>query len=320
MALKGKKRICILFNKPEEKDLPDRKGVMDEVNIVAETLSNLGHSYFLLPVDKSYKWLLILKKRDFDLVFNLCEDFEGNPEGEAWIAGILETLKIPYTGSPPSAFYLCLDKIKAKMIVSSYGINTPPHFLPIERSPEFLPLILKPRKGDSSLFIEKKNVIFNERDYFERVKELKNKNIEFFAEKYIDGREFNVSIFEDNVIAIGEVIFKGEPKILTYSSKWDKESKDYVETPVNYPAILNEEKRKEIKEISLKVFKILEMRDYGRIDLRMDKNENIYFIEANPNPDISRDSGFYRALEYARISYSLFVEKLVERTIKRKCQ
>ena len=317
MGLKDKRKICILFNKPEERDLPDRKGVMDEVNLVGKTLSNLGYSYFLLPVGGDYKWIDILKKRDFDLVFNLCEDFEGNPEGEAYIAGILETLKIPYTGSPPSAFYLCFDKIKAKIIVSHYGIETPPYFTLDKESPDFLPVILKPRKEDASLFIEKKNVIFNEREYYERVKELRGKNIEFFAEKFIDGREFNVSVFDERVIAIGEVIFKTEPKVLTYSSKWDVDSEDYIRTSSNYPAILDDKKRKEIEEISLKIFKILEMRDYGRIDFRMDKDGKVYFIEANPNPDISRNSGFYRALLYARIPYELFIKHLIERTIER---
>ncbi len=311
----NKKRICILFNKIEEKDKPDRRGVMEEVNLVAETVSNLGYFYFLLPVDKNYKWIEILKKRDFDLVFNLCEDFEGNPEGEAWVAGLLETLKIPYTGSPPSSLYTCLDKIKAKIIVSHYGIKTPPYFLPDKEKPEFLPLILKPRKEDSSLFIEDKNVIFNEEDYINRVKELKEIKIDFFAEKYIEGREFNVSIFEEEVIGIGEVIFKGESKILSYKSKWEKKSKEYLETPIKYPAALDKEKEKEIKDISTKIFKILEIRDYGRIDLRMDEKENIYFIEANPNPDISRDSGFYKALEYAGISYDSFIKKIIEKRI-----
>lgn len=317
MGLKDKGKICILFNKPEERDLPDRKGVMDEVNLVKETISDLGYSYFLLPVSKDYRWIDILKKKNFDLVFNLCEDFEGNSEGEAHIAGILEILKIPYTGSPPSALYLCLDKIKAKIIVSHYGIKTPPCFIPDKESPDFLPLILKPRKKDASLFIEKKNVIFKKEEYYKRVRELEGKNIEFSAEKFIDGREFNVSVFDDRVIAIGEIVFKTEPKILTYSSKWNKKSKEYIETPVHYPAMINEKEKKEIEEISIKIFKILEMRDYGRIDLRMDKNGEIYFIEANPNPDISRDSGFYKALFYAGISYKLFIERLIEKAMEK---
>ncbi len=315
MESKDKKRICVLFNKPGKGDLPDRKGVMGEVDLVAETISNLGYSYFLLPVDKDYKWIEVLKKRDFDLVFNLCEDFEGNPEGEAWVAGILETLKISYTGSSPSCLYTCLDKIKSKIIVSHYGIKTPPYFLPDRKKPEFLPLMLKPRKQDSSLFIENKNVVFNERDYIERVKELKKLKIDFFAEKYIDGREFNVSIFGKEVIGIGEVIFKGEPKILTYKSKWEKKAREYIETPVKYPAVLDSEKEKEIINISIKIFKILEMRDYGRIDLRMDEKGNIYFIEANPNPDISKDSGFYKSLHYRGICYDSFIEKIIEKRI-----
>ncbi|MEO0255359.1 MAG: hypothetical protein ABIN20_08095 [candidate division WOR-3 bacterium] len=317
MELKNKK-ICILYNEPKESDLPDRASVMDEVNLVKDTLLNLSCEVFLLPVDRKLEWIDILKKKGFDVVINLCEDFEGKPEGESWVAGILETLEIPYTGSPPESFSLCLDKVKAKILVSHYGIKTPKFFVIGEEDKIFFPLILKPRKSDSSLFIEKKNVIFNEKDYKRRIRELEKYNVPFFAEEYIDGREFNVSIFDDRVIGIGEVIFKTEPRILTYSSKWDKNSEDYVLTPVIYPAELDKKKEKEIENISLKIFNILEMRDYGRIDLRMDFKGEIFFIEANPNPDISRDSGFYKALEFRGISYSHFIERLIERACERR--
>lgn len=316
MTLKNKK-ICILYNEPKESDLPDRISVMDEVNLVRDTLLKGSHEVFSLPVDRNLTWIDILKRENFDVVFNLCEDFEGKPEGESWVAGILEILEIPYTGSPSESFSLCLDKVKAKILVSHYGIKTPEFFIPGEGNKIFFPIILKPRKSDSSLFIEKKNVIFNEKEYKERIKELEKYGIPFFAEEFIDGREFNVSIFDNKVIEIGEVIFKTELKILTYSSKWDKKSEDYALTPVIYPSELDEKKKKEIEEISLKIFNILEMRDYGRIDLRMDKKGEIYFIESNPNPDISRDSGFYKALECRGIPYSEFIERLIERACER---
>lgn len=319
MELRDKKTVCILYNQVDEKDLPDRKDVIEEVKIVSESLSKLKISYFLLPVDKNNEWLYILKDKKFDVVFNLCEDIEGHPEGEALIAGFLEILKIPYTGSPPDSLFLCLDKIKAKEVVKGFGIKTPPYFFIEREKPPFLPCIIKPIKSDSSSYIEKKNVIFSEKEYRKRVREIKeNYRIDFFAEKYIEGREFNVSIFDNKVIAIGEVIFKTEPKILTYDSKWDKESEEYIKTPVKYPALIDEEKEKEIKEISLKAFKVIGMRDYGRIDLRMDDKGEVYFIEANPNPCISRDSGFYRALQYAGIPYENFVEKILWNAIKRK--
>ncbi|MEN3044611.1 MAG: hypothetical protein ABDH37_05280 [Candidatus Hydrothermales bacterium] len=318
MVLKNKLRVCLLFNSSRYRDKPDRESVYDEVNAVKRVLENLSYSYFLLPVDESYLWIDRLRKKDFDVVFNLCEDFEGNPEGESWVAGVLEAFKIPYTGSPPRSFSICLDKIKAKILVSFYGIKTPSFFLPDSDQIKFLPLILKPIRCDSSLFIEKKNVIYERDDYFKILEEIKKLDVEFFAEEYIDGREFNVSIFEDRVIGIGEVIFKTEPRILTYNSKWNKKSEEYHLTPVIYPAQLEEDKIGEIKSLSLKVFKILEMRDYGRIDLRMNKSGEIYFIEANPNPDISVDSGFYKALNYAGIPYSVFIERLIERALMRR--
>ncbi|MEN3045909.1 MAG: ATP-grasp domain-containing protein [Candidatus Hydrothermales bacterium] len=310
-------RVCILFNTSRYIGRPDIESVYDEVNMVKEALKQLSYDYFLLPVDRSYQWIDRLKERDFDVVFNLCEDFDGNPEGESWVAGILETLSIPYTGSPPTSLSICLDKIKAKILVSFHGIKTPSFFLPNSDNIKFLPLILKPIRCDASLHIEKKNVIYKVEDYFKFLEEVKNLNVEFFAEEYIDGREFNVSIFDDKVIGIGEVVFKTNPKVLTYSSKWNKKSKEYLLTPVIYPAKLDEDKKREIENLSLKVFKILEMRDYGRVDLRMDESGTVYFIEANPNPDVSYNSGFYRALKYAGISYANFVKRLIEKALTR---
>ncbi len=313
-------KVCILYNKVREKDKPDRYGVREEVEAVRESLKFLKIKSFVLEIDEDYKWINILKKKKVDVVINLCEDFGGNPEGEGYIASFLELLKIPYTGSPPFSLFLCLDKMKAKDIVSKNGILTPEYFLPSDfptSSPIGYPVIIKPNKVDASLGISSKNVVFNEKSYKNILRKLR-KNFEFiFAERFIDGREFNVSIFDDKVIGIGEVIFKIKPRIVTYKAKWEKGSKEDKGTETVCPANLNKEDEEKIKYLSLKIFKLLNMRDYGRIDFRMDKEGKIYFLEANPNPDISKNSGFYKALKYSKISYEFFVKRLIERAIER---
>ncbi len=313
-------KVCILYNKVREKDKPDRYGVREEVEAVRESLKFLKIKSFVLEIDEDYKWINILKKKKVDVVINLCEDFGGNPEGEGYIASFLELLKIPYTGSPPFSLFLCLDKMKAKDIVSKNGILTPEYFLPSDfptSSPIGYPVIIKPNKVDASLGISSKNVVFNEKSYKNILRKLR-KNFEFiFAERFIDGREFNVSIFDDKVIGIGEVIFKIKPRIVTYKAKWEKGSKEDKGTETVCPANLNKEDEEKIKYLSLKIFKLLNMRDYGRIDFRMDKGGKIYFLEANPNPDISKNSGFYKALKYSKISYEFFVKRLIERAIER---
>ncbi len=310
-----------MYNKVMEKDKPDRCGVMEEVEAVRESLNFLKIKNFVLEIGKDYKWINVLKRKKVDVVINLCEDFGGEPEGEGYIASFLELLKIPYTGSPPFSLFLCLDKIKAKDIVLRNGILTPEYFLPSdfpESSPIGYPIIIKPNKVDASIGISSKNVVFNEKNYKNTLRKLK-KNFEFiFAERFIDGREFNVSIFDDKVIGIGEVIFKIKPRIVTYKAKWEKGSKEDKGTETVCPANLNKEEEEKIKYLSLKIFKILNMKDYGRIDFRMDKNGKIYFIEANPNPDISKNSGFYKALKYSKISYEFFIKRLIERALDRK--
>ena len=314
-------KVCILFNKVEEKDKPDKFGVKDEVILIKETLDELKIENFLLEIDdKSYEWIDIFKKREIDVVINLCEEFGGKGEGEGYIASLLEILKIPYTGSPPISLLICLDKVIAKDIVSKNGILTPEYFFPSyfpEFSPIGYPIIIKPNREDASKGIFKENVVYNDEEYRKMLNKMKKIFKNLFAEKFIDGREFNVSIFDDKVIGIGEVLFKIEPKVVTYKAKWEKGSEEDKGTETIYPAILKEDEKRKIEDLSLIIYKILKMRDYARIDFRMDKEGRIYFIEANPNPDISKNSGFYKALSHSGISYKVFIKKLIENALRR---
>jgi D-alanine-D-alanine ligase len=314
-------RVCILFNKVEEKDEPDKFGVKDEVSFVKETLDQLKIENFLVEIDdKSYEWIDFLKKREFDVVINLCEEFGGKGEGEGYVASFLEILKIPYTGSPPISLLICLDKILAKDIVSKNGILTPEYFFPFsfpEGSPIGYPVIIKPNKQDASKGIFKENVVYSDKDYKKILNKMKKNFKNLFAEKFIDGREFNVAIFDDKVIGIGEVLFKIEPKVVTYKAKWEKGSEEDIGTETIYPANLKGVEKRKIENLSLIIYKLLKMRDYARIDFRMDKKGKIYFIEANPNPDISKNSGFYKALNYAGIPYNFFIKKIIENALRR---
>lgn len=254
--------------------------------------------------------------------------------GEILMAHMLETLGISFTGSDSKALWLALNKNKTKTVLNLFGIQTPSFKMfatekdaldvrePQSNNGLNFPLIIKPNLEDGGLGIDSKSVVCDVKSLRKKVKAV----IEEFrspviVEEYIDGREFNVSIVGDTALAVGEVEFKlpqGEPKVVTYKAKWDRDSNEYKNTITVCPANLNKKTEKRIKDIALKASRAIGCRDYARVDMRMDSLGRIYVIEVNPNPDISPESGFSKALKAAGLSYEAFVEKVIGFALKRK--
>jgi D-alanine-D-alanine ligase len=145
------------------------------------------------------------------------------------------------------------------------------------------------------------------------------------AEKYIDGREFNVAAFGSDRVTVlppAETEFRGFPaslpKITTYEAKWDSGSEFYRKTESVCPARIPLRLAEELKSITLKLYKIFEADSYARADFRMDARGRIFFLEFNPNPDISPSSGFRKALSAARIPFGAFAEELVKTAARRR--
>ena len=136
------------------------------------------------------------------------------------------------------------------------------------------------------------------------------------------GRELNCAVLGGKPLPISEIDFtglpEGLPKIVTYDGKWMEDSVYYENTKPVCPAELNEDLKKNIEEIALQAFEAMNCRDYARVDIRLDKNNNPFVIEVNPNPDISTDSGFVRAAAAAGISYSGLLSTIAEFALNRK--
>ena len=116
------------------------------------------------------------------------------------------------------------------------------------------------------------------------------------VEEYIDGRELNVAILGPEplrVLPVSEIDFSAlppdAPPITCYDAKWSEDSRQYLGTVPICPAPLADEVREKLSVLSKAAFRALGMRDYGRIDWRLSETRGPQFLEANPNPDISRD-------------------------------
>ncbi|MEM2128985.1 MAG: ATP-grasp domain-containing protein [Candidatus Bathyarchaeia archaeon] len=301
--------------------------IQDNVKAVQEAIMKLRWSCHLLPVKDDVKTLInLLELFRPDAVVNLCEAFFGRSKFEMNVPAVLELLKIPYTGSPPLTLGLCQNKGLTKNILRANGIPTPDYqildsYKDWKNEIEF-PLMVKPLREDASLGIMRKNFVRNGRQLKSRVDYIIRRYKQpALVEKYIDGRELNVSILgneKPKVLPISEIIFehKKEPKIVDYSAKWLEKSEEYQNTKPVCPAKLSSSVEKTVKRTSLKAYKLLGCRDYARVDIRL-KNGTPFILEVNANPDISLDSGFVRSLKAAGISYKKFIREIIFFAVQR---
>ena len=321
--------VVVAYNDPDG-DAPDdpdpdqisEAAVIDEADAVHRTILATGRKSTLLPVRSLDTCLAQVRKLAPDLVFNLCEGLAGQARYEMHMAAIWELLNVAHTGNGALTLGISQDKALSKQLFIAKGIPTPAFEL-CEAVPEStnlnFPLIAKPSREDASLGIMADAIIRNLAELQKSVKRLLSKYHQpILVEEYIDGREFNVAVLgvkSPRALPVAEICFdklsKEEPRITSYEAKWLKDHPLYAKTPSVCPAPIEPSLAAKLQDISLRVYKALGGRGYGRVDLRMDSKENIFVLEFNPNPDISPDAGFSKALKAAGLSYEDFVESMI---------
>jgi len=306
--------------------------VRKEVRAIEESLQNAGYCPYVLSVE-NFSGDLIQTLLDISpkFIFNLFEEIDGNCEYEMYIAGLLELIGIPYTGSDPFALGLALNKYHVKQILRASGIPTargmlraPGQRLSLPRGMRF-PLIVKPSREDASLGINSNSVCHSAADLERQIQYIYDVyKQEALIEEYLDGREFNVSVIGDRepeVLAISEIDFTGlpeeEPKIVSYRAKWDEDSLLYNSTTPICPANISKRVENRIKDIAVRSYLCAGCRDYARIDMRADARGGINVLEVNPNPDISPKAGFARAARAAGYTYSEIILRISETAMAR---
>lgn len=310
------------------------EGVIEEFDDIRNTLNNLGYETTNLNVAKDFSLLIDnIKSIQPDVIFNLVESVDGEAIKEVYVAGLYELLNISYTGNEPFALSSCLNKHYCKQILKANNIKIPnwriyktPNALLYDSEIEF-PVIVKPSKEDASVGISEESVVYDDVQLKKRVEFMyETFNQPILVEEYIEGREINSAILGDKekvALPLSEIDFstlpEDLPKIVTYDGKWIKDSVYYSATIPVCPANLEEKKAQEIKEISLRVANIFNLRDYARVDLRLSKNGTPYVIEVNPNPDISKDAGFPRAAKAFGLEYDQMLDTIIKYALERRC-
>ncbi len=326
-------RVGILYNLPgkrakgEQIDYVAEVEVEEEAAAVREALEKLGLRPRFLPLKHSAENLVkVIRSLRLDVIVNLCEGAFGESHLEMHVPSLLELLMIPYTGSSPLTLGLCQNKGLTKDILKANGIPTPKYAVlssPKEWKCELeFPLFVKPLKEDASVGISKKSYVTRESELEAQVEYITQQYRQpALVEEYVAGREINVAVMgnvKPKALPISEILFEfqDEPKIVDYPAKWFKETDEYRKTKPVCPAHLKPSVKSKVEKRSLEAYEALGCRDYARIDMRL-KADIPYVLEVNPNPDISPDAGFARALKAAGIPYEEFVRTIILYALER---
>ncbi len=295
-------------------------------------LKSLG--FKILPIEaneKAYFKLFRLRKK-IDLVFNLAEGIYGK-DRELQMPAMLEMLQIPYTGSSPLTHAFSLNKAKAKEIFSANNIPTAV-FQSVDNLDFILkkelkfPVIVKPVAEGSSMGITNQSVVYDEISLKKQVKKiLKVFNEPALIEPFLEGREFSISMLGNPPVILP--IIESNHKILpkkylpldSYEVKWFFEEEGHSDYLI-CPAKIDKKLENKIKKICYKVWEVLNVVDWCRIDIRCDRDNNPYVLEINSPagitpPEVSMTSYFPLAARKAGIDYKNLLKKIIETTLKR---
>jgi D-alanine-D-alanine ligase len=267
------------------------------------------------------------------VVFNLCESLSGDARFEPLLPMLLERAEISYTGSPPLALGLALHKQKAKNVLRGAGVPTPDAVCldapDVSAVALPFPLIVKPSREDASTGISSRSVVHDRAELGRQVAGVITRYHQpALVERYIEGREIYVSMLGRrdggiDLLPLHEIDFSempaGRPRIVSFAAKWEESSPEYRGTKPVPCAPLPDDIAARIASVARTAFAAMELRDYGRLDLRLAADGTPYVIDVNPNCDLSETSGgFARAGRAAGLGYDEVIRRIVDLAFQRR--
>jgi D-alanine-D-alanine ligase len=304
----------------------------EETILAVKTALEQNHKVTLIEAnEEAYLKLLCAQP---DIVFNIAEGVQG-PSREAQIPAILEMLNIPYTGSDPITLGICLDKSRAKEILTYYGVANP-EFTVLDSTDQLsylhlpLPCIVKPLHEGSSKGIFNSSVVYTVEQLRRQVGRVFFEYQEpALVERFLEGREFTVAVLGNSsnirVLPIIEIRFDSLPDgvnpIYSYEAKWIW---DTIESPIDVhecPAGISQKLKKQIEDLCVQSYLLLRCRDWCRIDIRLDEKGHPNILELNPLPGIlpkpEQHSCFPQASRAAGMDYNQMINTVLEVALKR---
>ena len=325
-------KILVLFEVNEapaaaeeyERLMKEEEDWFTEGHVVA-TLRENDHEVHLGPIHRHPREVTdLVEKIQPDLVWNFVESFRGHRYFESNIVGILELLEVPYTGCGHRCLMLCQDKALSKEILKHHRVHVPRFVVsrlgqPLRRlASSLLPVLVKPLAEEGSVGISRDSFAETEAQALKRVEFLHERfQQDVIVEQYIEGREIYVGVLGDHRLTVlppRELKFskvpEGEPKYASFKAKWDDEYRERWGIYNTFAEDLPEPVHREVCGVAKRAFRVLQMRAYGRIDIRLTAEGKVFVVEANPNPQIAMYEDYAEAARKSGISYNDLIEQI----------
>lgn len=335
-------KIALTYNlKPGETgQQPDQDAEIyaewDDDETISAVQNALAVEHEVIRVEGERDIEFCLQQQRPDMVFNMAEG-RGGIEREAHIPSILERYGIPFTGSSSQTLKLCLDKAATKRVLCRHGLptlsstivhdpNIPPTTLVVSQSS---PLIVKPLHEGSSKGIFAESVVFDSASLQAQiVRIIKNYQQPALIEPFLTGREFTVALLGNgetvDILPPVEICFDdlpdGVPAVYSYEAKWVWDQPRQPLNLLHCPAQLDASLARALRQVCQRAFEVLECRDWCRVDVRLDDEDNPYILEVNPLPGILPDPDRHSCFPKAAVAAGISYPDLVRRVLNHACQ
>ena len=292
--------------------------VVSHLRKLEHEVTVLGVQYELLPIRDA------VEQVKPHVVFNLLEEFHGEVLFDQNVVSYLELLKVPYTGCNPRGMIISRGKALSKKLVAYHRIRVPDFAVfgmgrKARRPPRLkFPLIVKSLIEHASVGIAQSSVVDSDEKLAERVRFIHERvGTDAIAEQFIEGRELYVSVMGNERLTafpawelVAEKKPDDAPLIATAKVKHDLEYQERHGIDIR-AAGLTADQAAHLEHVSKRIYKVLELTGYARLDFRLDAEGQFYFLEANPNPEIAEREEFASAAKAAGVAYPELLQRIV---------
>jgi D-alanine-D-alanine ligase len=319
MALKREGFIPVVH--AATKDRPDEIDTLLSADTVAGALAELGFVTEIVAVDLNLNHFYALKRRDPLLVFNLVDAVRGDGRLATMIPALLDAVGLPYTGAHSEAWLETLSKVATKLKLEGARLPTPDFSVDgigLDADAKF---IVKAVWEHGSLGLDEGSVVEGADSARVIAERTDCFGTEHFAERYLEGREFNLALLEERgrarVLPMAEILFEdwdaASPRIVGYDAKWTSESEAYIGTPRRFglesaePALAAK-----LEGLAKSSWALFNLAGYARVDFRIDAKGKPWILEVNVNPCLNPDAGFAAAAVSAGLSYRDLIGRIID--------
>lgn len=322
------RNVLVLINHPDSDAAPDCRDVVEQAGAVDSALAvlELEHRTAAIIAEPGEIAVLLEGSRPPDIVFNLVEELGRDPAMAAAVPAALARAGTAYTGSGSEALLLTGDKLAMRQRLQNCGMPVTEAWLPGHSLPPAprgkCAWILKPVQGAASCGIDRASVVHHgELLPGEAAARRSRFGGNWYAERYIDGREFTVSMLDSpqgpKVLPVAEIEFDGyppdRPRIVDYAAKWEADSFEARHTVRCFPRhTLDYGLRDRLSRLALGCWASFGLGGYARVDFRVDCQGRPWIIDVNANPCLSPDAGFQAALAEGGITWPEAVRLILQ--------